>query len=270
MSCHSVLSFPWLSSCCPYISEPYPSILPSHLSLLHWLCIFFLLNLRSRSLLRHAIFWPAQQDFLHIMMVSSCAIRKVALKCCQFWAAHMSLRTVSQGISFTNSLNTLTFYFLMFRVLTILLARPTLHEITDSTRVWSVQPRVCRDFALLMSSPTSEHQAQSCFSLVSLANTGTRNLSSTHSWSVLDCLQLAVLLSQQMSRWWNPSIRMRGGEDDVSAAKARRPHQQAPPDQRPVCNLNHPVSFLVPPVQLPLLLLLLTTVTAHLGRFLCH
>lgn len=61
-----------------------PVLSPSHLSLFHWLCIFFfLVNLRSMFLLNRAVFWPALQDFLHIMMASSCALRKVALKCCQ-------------------------------------------------------------------------------------------------------------------------------------------------------------------------------------------
>lgn len=83
-----------------------PVLSPSLLSLLHWLCIFFFfLNLRSRSLLSHAIFLPAWQDFLHIVMVSSRALRKVAVQCCQLRSAPMSLRTIFREILFTNPLN---------------------------------------------------------------------------------------------------------------------------------------------------------------------
>jgi len=70
-----------------------------------FLCLcfsFFSLTFTGRSLLSHADILPPLLDFLCWGMESSCALRKVSLKSCQFCFVPMSLRTVSQGISSNN------------------------------------------------------------------------------------------------------------------------------------------------------------------------
>jgi len=75
-------------------------------SCFHYLYFSFLfLSLTSRSLLSHASFLTSRRDFLCWRMESSCALRKVSLRSCQFCSICMSLRSVSQGISSCNCLN---------------------------------------------------------------------------------------------------------------------------------------------------------------------
>ncbi|KAK4810853.1 LOW QUALITY PROTEIN: hypothetical protein QYF61_008825 [Mycteria americana] len=72
----------------------------------HCLCISFLpFSLTSMSQLSHAGLLPSFPDFLHLGTESSCALWKASLKICQLCSAPLSLRTVSQGVPLTNSLN---------------------------------------------------------------------------------------------------------------------------------------------------------------------
>ncbi|KAK4828977.1 hypothetical protein QYF61_001633 [Mycteria americana] len=91
----------------------------------HCLCSSLLLfSLTSMSRLSHASLFPSLPDFLHLGTESSCALWKASLKICQLCSAPLSLRTISQGVLLTNSLNSWKFAFLKFRVLTIVLACP--------------------------------------------------------------------------------------------------------------------------------------------------
>jgi len=81
-------------------------------------------------------------NFFYWMMESCCALRRVSLKSCQLCSVPMPLRTVSQGIPSSNSLSSLKFALLKFRVLTLLFARLAFFKITNSFRAWSLQPRL--------------------------------------------------------------------------------------------------------------------------------
>lgn len=75
-------------------------------------------------------------------MESSCACRKLSLQSFQLCSVPMPLRRVSQEIPSSSCLSSWNFSLLKFRVLTLLLARPAFLKITNSTRVWSLQPRL--------------------------------------------------------------------------------------------------------------------------------
>jgi len=112
-------------------------------SLFHCLYFsFFSPSLASSSLLSHSGFLPHLSNFLFWGKESSWALGKASLKCCQFCSVPLSLRTVSQGISYNSSLNSLIFVLLKFMDLTPLFARLTFLEITSSTTVWPLQHRL--------------------------------------------------------------------------------------------------------------------------------
>lgn len=83
------------------------------------------------------------------------------------------------------------------------------------------------------SSPLNTH------SLIGLCNTWTWNLTLMHHWSLLDCLQPAALLFQQVSGWLKSPIRMRAHEGDASWSWG----QEVPPGQTSAVDPIHEVSF---------------------------
>ncbi|KAK4832304.1 LOW QUALITY PROTEIN: hypothetical protein QYF61_021703, partial [Mycteria americana] len=152
------------------------------------LCISFLLfSLTSMSSLIHASLLPSFPGFLHLGIESSCALWKASLNICQLCSAPLSLRTVSQG--------SWKFAFLKFKVLTILLACPISLRTVNTTN-----PRLPPILTSLMSSLAFVTIRSSIASpLAGLSITWPKKLSSMQSRSLLDCLQLALLLFQQMS-----------------------------------------------------------------------
>lgn len=108
----------------PYISTSTVCTFPS-----------YLLSLTSMSFLRHASFLPSLLDFFCWVSESSYALRKEFLKSCRLCSVPVSLRTVSQGIPSSNSLNKQKWSLLQFRVLTLLFARPTFLRIMNPTHL---------------------------------------------------------------------------------------------------------------------------------------
>ncbi|KAK4806147.1 hypothetical protein QYF61_001073 [Mycteria americana] len=173
-----------------------------------------LFSLTSRSRLSHAGLFPSLPDFLYLGTESSCALWKVSLKICQLCSAPLSLRTLSQGFLLTNSLNSWEFAFLKFGVLTILLACPISLRTVNSTN-----PRLPPVLMSLISSLALVTSRSSVASpLVGLSITWLKKLSSMHSRSLPDCLQLAVLLFQQMSGWLKSPSRTRSCEREASCS----------------------------------------------------
>lgn len=94
----------------------------------------------------------------------------------------------------------------MFRILTFLLG------ITNSIRARLLQPSLPAISASLMSSSPLVSTRSSNYSfLVVLSNIWTKKLSPAHCRSPMDCLQLAVLLSQEMSGWFSCLSQPSGG-----------------------------------------------------------
>jgi len=86
-------------------------------------------------------------------------------------------------------------------------------KITNSTRAWSLQPRLPPTLlSLMLSSALVSIRSHKASSQVGLSNTWTRKLSSD-SRNVLDCLPPAVLLSQQILKF---PIRTRDCEHNTS------------------------------------------------------
>ena len=75
-------------------------------------------------------------------MESRHALRRVSLKSCQLCSVPMPLRTCSQGIPLSSFLSSWKFALLKHRVLALLFARPAFFKITNSTKAWSLQPRL--------------------------------------------------------------------------------------------------------------------------------
>ena len=109
------------------------------------------------------------------------------------------------------------FALLKFKVLTILFARPAFLPITNSTRAWSLQPRLPPILtSLMLSSALVRTGFSKASPQVGPSITWTRKLSSTDTRNLLDCLPPAMPLSQQISRWLKSSIRTRACEHDTS------------------------------------------------------
>ncbi|KAK4813629.1 hypothetical protein QYF61_014389, partial [Mycteria americana] len=185
----------------------------------HCLCSSLLLfSLTSRSRLSHAGLFPSLPDFLHLGTESSCTLWKASLKICQLCSAPLSLRTISQGILLNNSLKSWKFAFLKFGVLTILLACPISLRTVNSTNAAS-NLDVTDELTCI-----GDHQVQyripsgrGCGSITWL-----KKLSSMHSRSLPDCLQLAMLLFQQMSGWLKTPSRTRACEREASCSWRRK------------------------------------------------
>ena len=94
-------------------------------------------------------------------------------------------------------------------------------NVTNSTRVWSLQPRLppaltplTLSSAALVSTRSSKASHQ-----IGPSNTWTRKLlSSTDSRNLLDCLPPTVPLSQQISGWLKPFIRTRTCKNNTSCS----------------------------------------------------
>lgn len=78
---------------------------------------------------------------------------------------------------------------------------------------------------------------------IGLCNTWIWNLPLMLSRSLLNCLQPAALLFQQISGWLKSPIRTRACDHDASCSWAKRPQQQVPPGEPPVVDPTHEVSF---------------------------
>lgn len=133
-------------------------------------------------------------------------LRKVVLKRHQLWSAPLSLGTATQEILFTYPLNSCKLTLSVFRILTLLL------EITNSVRARLLQPSLpAISTPLMTSSPLVSTRSSNYSFLVVLPNTWTKKLSSAHCRSPMDCLQLAVLLSQEKSGWFSWLSQPSGG-----------------------------------------------------------
>lgn len=109
----------------------------------HCLCISFsCFNLTKMSLLSHADVLHSLPDCLHMGIESSCAPRKMCLKSRQLSSASSSLRAVSLEVPSCNSLNNWKFTLLKFKVLALLFTWPVALEIVNSSRAWSLRPRL--------------------------------------------------------------------------------------------------------------------------------
>ena len=170
----------------------------------HCLCISFLpFSLTSKYWLSHAGLLPSLPLFLHLGIKSSCTLWRASLNICQLCSAFLSLRAVSQGAILTNSLKSWNFAFPKFRILNLLFTWPFSLGTVNSTSTWSLQPRLPPCLTSLISSlALVTVRSSMASSLVGL-------LSSIHSRSLLDCLQLMVLLLQQISGWLKSLSRTR-------------------------------------------------------------
>ncbi|XP_042685243.1 ras GTPase-activating protein 1-like isoform X1 [Centrocercus urophasianus] len=141
-------------------------------------------------------------------MESSCALKKAALKICQLCSAPLPMRTVYQGVLLTNSLKSWKLAFLKFSFLILLFTCFMSLQRMNSTIAWSPQPRQPPILMTPISSFTLVSSRSSIESpLVGPSITWLRKLFSMHSRSLLDHLQLAVLLFQQMSGWFKSPSR---------------------------------------------------------------
>lgn len=134
-------------------------------------------------------------------------VRKVILKCGQLCA--------SQETSSILSLNTYKLILLKFRILILFFARL---EIRNSARAWSVQPRLPPVLIPLLSisirlGTTSSH-APALF-----GSSCTWKLFFLFSWT-------AVFLSQEISGWLKPHMRMRAWECDTSCSWSKSSWQE--------------------------------------------
>ena len=145
-------------------------------------------------MLIHAVHPHSLLDFCW-GMESHCALRRVSLKSCQLCSVPMPLRTVSQGIPLSSSLSSQKFALLKHRVLALLFARPTFFKITNSTKAWSLQPRLPPILtSLMLSSALVSTRSSKASPQVGPSITWTRKLSSTDSRNLLDCLPPAMPL----------------------------------------------------------------------------
>jgi len=180
----------WLSHL--RMSRYHPCILPRWHILVSKDMPFFLLRLTSWSLPSHDGFPPSLPVFLVWGMEITCALRKASSKSSQLCSTPLSLRTASQEISSSNSLNSLK-----FTVLTQLFARLTFLKITNSLRARLLQPRLTPILmSLMISSALVNIRSSNISPLVDLPNTWTKKLSSMDYRSLLDCLKLTMLLSE--------------------------------------------------------------------------
>jgi len=106
------------------------------------LALFFPLCLTCRYLLSHTCFLLLLSAFLFWGLKSSCTLRKAFLKSRQLCFTPLPLKSSFQEVLFNMFLNNLNFAVLKVRILTPLFARPTFLKIMNSTRVWSLQPRL--------------------------------------------------------------------------------------------------------------------------------
>lgn len=144
------LGFPVLSTAC---SDDISVFFPDHVSPLplpvHFLCIP---QLTSRFLVSHTGFLPPLFDFLYMGMETTWALRKLSLKFYHLYFVLLSLKTAFHVISSNNFSNSWKFPLLNFRVLSLFFVRPLFLEITNTTRVWPLHPRLSPVLTYLMSS----------------------------------------------------------------------------------------------------------------------
>ena len=142
-------------------------------------CLYFSLSfsLTRRSVFSHAGLLPPVLSFLCWGMESSCALRKASLNCCQFCSIPLFLRTVSQGISSNNSLNSQKFTLLKFRVLTLLL--PGLCSSKTCTQLGHshYSPDCLQSSSMIFSTLVSTRFSNTVL-LIGLSNILTRKISS--------------------------------------------------------------------------------------------
>jgi len=131
----------------------------------------------------------------------------MGLHCCYILT---SLWTLSQWILSNNSLSIHSFALLKFRVLTPFFIKAIVLQIPDSTRAYSLQPRLP---LVLTSSMIS-----TLVSTRSRMSIWTRKFSSTCSRILLNCLNLVVLFSCQIPGLLKSFIRMGACECDTSCS----------------------------------------------------
>ena len=150
-------------------------------SCFHFLYIsLFSLSLSCRSLHRHNGHLPPLLKFFSWGMENHCALRRVSLKSCQFCSVPMPSWTVSQGIPLSSSLSSRKFALLKHRVLALLFARPGFFKITNSTKAWSLQPRLPPILtSLILSSALVSTMSSKASPQVGPSITWTRKLSLT-------------------------------------------------------------------------------------------
>lgn len=133
------------------------------------------------------------------------------------------------GVPSVNSLSNWKFALLKFRALTVLhLAH--IPKIVNSTRAWPLQLRLP---PVLTSSISSSvlvgSRSINASPLGVLSVTRIKKLSPTHSRSLLDCLQIAVLLFQQMSQWLESPSRVKACEHDASCCWSKNSSSTSSP-----------------------------------------
>jgi len=120
---------------------------------------------------------------------------------------------------------------LKFRVLTMLFVIPISLSSISSTSAWSLQPRL----PPILTSPMSSLELVTTRSSIASPQVGVlitwlKKLSSMYSRNLLDCLQLAVLLFQQMSGWLKFPSRTRACERKAPWSGGRTLRLSAPLD----------------------------------------
>lgn len=143
---------------------------------------------------------------------------KAFLRSCQLCSAPFPLRTVSQGILLTNSLQSWNFSFLKFRVLTLCLTHIPQDCKVQRFVITAAQADPNLDVPEWFTC-VGDHQIQYCIPS-GRAITRLRKSSSLHSRSLLDFLQLTVLLSQMLQLLKFPS-RTRAHEHDSLCSWSR-------------------------------------------------
>ncbi len=133
-----------------------------------------------------------------------------------------ALKDSFQVIPLTSSLSSRKFALLKHRVLALLFARPAFFKITNSTKAWSLQPRLLPVLtSLMLSSSLVSTRSSKASHQVGPSITWTRKLSLTDSRNLLDCLPPAMPLSQQIFGW----LKTLSGQEPASttppAAEAR-------------------------------------------------
>lgn len=99
----------------------------------------------SPYLLKPVLVFPAMLVFCLLYLISYTVRWRVlvSFKSWKLYSVPVSLRTVSQGIPFSNSLSSWKLTLLKFRVLTLLIARPIFLNFINTIRIWTRLLRVC-------------------------------------------------------------------------------------------------------------------------------
>lgn len=184
---------------------------------------FLSISLTSSSLLTYTAFLPLLLVFLYWGTESCCIFRMASLMGYQLCSGSLHLRRASQEISFSDSLNSLKFVLLKFRVLT--LPGPSSSRSQTLQNVLLIKPKLTPILTSLLISSALVSTRFRNISLFGLSDTWTSKLSpgllAAH-WIAYPADIWVVEIPHQ-----DESLQVQ----HLLQAEGRRPHPQASPHQ---------------------------------------